>query len=108
MNTTNKKTAVAEEYRFSVERNLSGVLLRITDGTGKEIMSILLPFQEAEKLGRLLISNAKTGMLQTELLVKKMAELEQEIRKLENKLRDLSKKVEKVEQLEPTQSRPLG
>ena len=89
-----KRSGVVEEYKFSVERNLDGVMLRILDSSGKEILSILLPFQEAEKLGRLLITNARAGTLQTELIVRKLAELEHEVLKLENRLREISKKLE--------------
>lgn len=87
----------SEERRFSVERTHDGVLIRIIGADEKDVIDpILLPFTEAMKLGRILIANAKSGITQTELFVRKFAEIEHEIRKFDTRLRELTKLVDEL------------
>jgi hypothetical protein len=92
-----KGKAESEERRFTIERTLDGIIIKIVDSRGRDaIEPILLPFTEAMKLGRILIANAKAGITQTELLVRKFAEIEHELRKLDDRVRELEKVVKEL------------
>ena len=88
-----------EERAISVERTIDGVKLRITTPNGNNVLEILLPFTDAYKLGRILISESRTGMTQMELLVRKIAELEHAIHRLEDKVREMQKELKNINQL---------
>lgn len=91
-----KGSVEGEERRFIVERTMDGIIVRIMDSEGRDVIDpILLSFHEAMKLGRLLLSYARAGITQTDLLVRRLAELEHEIRRLDNQVRELLKTVKK-------------
>lgn len=76
---------------ISVERTVDGVKLIVSSPSSpeKKELEIVLPFTDAYKLGRILISESRAGMTQMELLIRKMSELEHSIHKLEEKVREL-------------------
>lgn len=96
----------AMNIRIKIERSDDGVVLRIVDERGGDVVEpIVLPFTEAEKLGRRLIYEGKTGATQTSLLTKKLADLEhhiyliaQKLSNLEARVNDLSEAVERIRQ----------
>lgn len=91
-----KGSVEGEERKFIVERSMDGIVVRIIDSEGRDVVDpILLSFHEAMKLGRLLLSYAKAGITQTDLLVRRLAELEYEIRRLDDQIRELLKVVKK-------------
>jgi len=75
----NHKVDVSEEISILVERTLDGVLLRIVKPGNGDIYTLLLPFDTANKIGRLLIAHSTAGRIEYEMLLKKLTEMEQEI-----------------------------
>jgi len=94
-----REKALLKETRISVERSLDGVKLKLQPPGSNEAIEILLPFEDANRLGRVLVAESRTGMVQMELLVRKIADMEHRIRSLEARLRELeralSQRVEK-------------
>jgi len=91
-----------EVVLISIERRFDGVVMRIMKPDGKDVIEpILLPFSDAKKLGRILISTSDAGRIQMELILRKIAEMEYEIRKMSNQIKELveeKKRIEKQEQ----------
>ena len=86
----NNKNAKKLETREIIPRITDeGVMLTIVGGNGEQVL--LLPFADAEKLGRQLIIYGRTGLIQHELLMKKLAQLEYEINRVKEKISDVEK-----------------
>jgi len=92
--------ASKEVVIISVERRFDGVVMKIMKPDEKDVLfQILLPFSYARRLGRILISASDAGAIQMDLILRKIAEMEYEIRKLSNQFKKyIEEKSEKQEQ----------
>ncbi|MEM1694211.1 MAG: hypothetical protein QXL19_08395 [Ignisphaera sp.] len=83
----------ASEVSIDVKRNAEGVKLLISLSDGKNI-ELTLSFEEARKLGKLLLSHADIGILQINLFLRKISEIEKSIAKLDERIRVLESKLQ--------------
>jgi len=91
-----KGRVALEERVISVERTLDGVKLKLQSPGSNEVIEVLLPFTDADRLGRALITESRTGMVQMELLIRKIADIEHKIHSLEAKVKELEKTLNQV------------
>jgi len=91
---SNNKT-YNEVVLFLIERTLDGVVMKIMKPDRSEpVEVILLPFSDSVRLGKLLISEAHAGIVQMELLLRKLADIEYEIRRMDNKYMEELKRLD--------------
>uniref|UniRef100_A0A7C4D0Z5 Uncharacterized protein n=1 Tax=Ignisphaera aggregans TaxID=334771 RepID=A0A7C4D0Z5_9CREN len=82
----------ASEVSIDVKRNAEGVKLLISLSDGKNI-ELTLSFEEARKLGKLLLSHADAGILQINLFLRKISDIEKSIAKLDERVRVLESRL---------------
>lgn len=83
----------ASEVSIDVKRNAEGVKLLISLSDGKNI-ELTLSFEEARKLGKLLLSHADAGILQINLFLRKISDIEKSIAKLDERVRVLESRLD--------------
>ncbi|MEM1560068.1 MAG: hypothetical protein QXK54_04480 [Ignisphaera sp.] len=83
----------ASEVSIDVKRNAEGVKLLISLSDGKNI-ELTLSFEEARKLGKLLLSHADAGILQINLFLRKISDIEKSIAKLDERVRVLESRLQ--------------
>lgn len=95
MSELKNKTSFSE-VSINVKRDVDGVKLMISLPDGKSF-EFSLPFEEARKLGKLLLSHADTGILQIDLFLRKLSDIERSVAKLDDRVRALESKIRENE-----------
>lgn len=86
-----KESVELEDADVTIERTIDGIKLVILFRDGENI-ELHLSFQEAAKLGKMLLSESRAGITQMDLLIKKLSDIEHSIHKMEEKMKELEKK----------------
>lgn len=84
------------EVSVSVRRDVDGVKLTISLPDGKSV-ELSLPFEEARKLGKLLLSHADSGILQVDLFLRKLSDIERSVARLDERVRELESRIREKE-----------
>jgi len=84
------------EVSVSVRRDADGVKLTISLPDGKSV-ELSLPFEEARKLGKLLLSHADSGILQVDLFLRKLSDIERSVARLDERVRELESRIREKE-----------
>ncbi|MEM1694277.1 MAG: hypothetical protein QXH21_08180 [Ignisphaera sp.] len=91
-----KKRADLDEVSISVKRDVDCVILVISLPDGKNI-ELTLSFEEARRLGKLLLSHADSGILQIDLFLRKLSEIERDVARLDERIRELESRIREKE-----------
>lgn len=84
------------EVSVSVRRDADGVRLAISLPDGRSI-ELTLSFEEARKLGKLLLSHADSGILQVDLFLRKLSDIERSVARLDERVRELESRIREKE-----------
>ncbi|MEM1695168.1 MAG: hypothetical protein QXU26_01340 [Thermofilaceae archaeon] len=84
------------EVSVTVRRDADGVKLTISLPDGKSV-ELSLPFEEARKLGKLLLSHADSGILQVDLFLRKLSDIERSVARLDERVRELESRIREKE-----------